>query len=305
MDIPVALKQLMAEIGPRWASTGAVAANVALMCKEFAKVLVDAPKDGVEVGLDIAYGDDPRQRLDVFRPDAARSSGKAAMPIVVFVHGGAFVEGDRNRNDEIYANVLYYFARHDIVGINMEYRLAPAHVYPSGTVDVGLAVAWARAHAAEIGGDPDQVFVMGHSAGGAHAASYAYDTQFHPAQGVGIRGLILVSGRVRAENRPENPNARKVEAYYGNDVEVMNAHSAVTSARADSVPTFIAFAEFENPLIDVHSLELASRLAQLQGRAPRVLSLRGHNHTSIVAHMNTSEDLLGTEILAFINDLRS
>src|SRR5690606_33721279 len=112
-------------------------------------------------------------------------------------------------------NVSYYLARHGIVSLNIEYRLAgPGSTYPTGSVDVGLAVAWAREHAAQIGGDAARIFVFGHSAGGAHAAGYAYDTALHPAQGSGVRGVILVSARVRADNLPANPNARKVELYY-------------------------------------------------------------------------------------------
>lgn len=71
-------------------------------------------------------------------------------------------------------------------------------------------------------------------------------------------------------------------------------------AGAESVPTFIAFAEYENPLIDLYCTELAFRLATAKRRAPPLLRLRGHNHSSIVAHFNTAEDLLGREVLHFI-----
>ena len=301
VDIPGWLRQLMAEVGPRWAATGNVGENIELMTAEFAKVLALAPKDDVLVQCNVAYGEHPRQQLDVYRPAQA---GDGRAPIVVFVHGGAFVEGDRNRNAEVYANVSYYLARHGIVSLNIEYRLAePGSIYPAGSVDVGLAVAWARAHAGEIGGDADRVFVFGHSAGGAHAAGYAYDTNLHPPQGSGVRGVILVSARVRADNQPVNPNARKVEFYYGtSDPAVLDACSALSFVNADSPPTFIAYAEFENPLIDKHCLELAWRIARLRNQSPRMVYLRGHNHTSSITHINTSEDFLGGEIRAFIRD---
>jgi len=300
VDIPDGLRRLMAEIGPAWAATGNVGKNIDLMTEEFAKVLALAPKDNVLVQPDIAYGDHPRQRLDVYSP--ANVDGRA--PIVVFVHGGAFVEGDRNRNAEIYANVSYYLARHGIVSLNMEYRLAgPGSLYPAGSVDVGLAVAWARGHAGEIGGDDAAIFVFGHSAGGAHAAGYAYDAGLHPPEGSGVRGVILVSARVRADNLPANPNARRVELYYDTtDPAVLDARSALSFASSASPPTFIAYAEFENPLIDRHCLELAWRIARLRGQSPRLVYLRGHNHTSSIAHINTSEDFLGGEIRAFIRD---
>jgi acetyl esterase/lipase len=223
---------------------------------------------------------------------------------VLFVHGGAFVDGDRNRSPEVYANVLYYFARHGCVGVNMEYRLAPAHAYPSGTEDVAGAVAWVQQHIQEYGGDSGQIYLMGHSAGAAHAASYAYDKRHQPAQGPGLAGLIVISGRVRAENIAENPNARKVEAYYGADASIYDDVSPVTHVGADSVPTMVAFAEYENPLIDLYCLELANRLAAARRHAPRLAYMRGHTHTSIIAHFNSAEDLLGIEILAFMRDCK-
>src|SRR5690606_8992774 len=68
VDIPDGLRRLMAEIGPAWAATGNVGKNIDLMTEEFAKVLALAPKDNVLVQPDIAYGDHPRQRLDVYSP---------------------------------------------------------------------------------------------------------------------------------------------------------------------------------------------------------------------------------------------
>ncbi|MGH7127064.1 MAG: alpha/beta hydrolase, partial [Planctomycetaceae bacterium] len=91
-----------------------------------------------------------------------------------------------------------------------------------------------------------------------------------------------------------------VEAYYGPDPTVHEGCSAVTHVSADSVPTMIGMAEYENPLLDVHCAELYQRLAAAKRRAPRLVWLAGHNHTSVIAHFNTAEDRLGREILDFI-----
>jgi acetyl esterase/lipase len=299
-EIPQSLRQLLAETGPRWGQD--VSSNVKRIVEAFSPLLARAPKQGVEVIRNLAYGDADRQELDVYTPGRAAPGGSAGRPVVVFVHGGAFVDGHRDRSPEIYANVLYWFARQGCVGVNMEYRLAPASTYPGGSQDVAAAVAWVRGHIADYGGDPAQIFLMGHSAGAAHAGSYAYDARHQPPQGHGLAGLVVVSGRVRAENIAENPNARKVEAYYGANTAVYDDVSPVTHASADSLPTMVAFAEYENPLIDLYCLELANRLAVAKRRAPRMAYARGHNHTSIIAHFNTAEDRLGLEILAFMRD---
>jgi acetyl esterase len=298
VQIPQELWSLMAEIGPRWGTNPS--ANVKLMVDEFTKVHKGADKTGVEVRRDVPYGAHPRQNFDVFLP-AGDGQGRAA---VLFVHGGAFVDGQRNRTDEIYSNVTYYFARHGIVGINIGYRLAPEARYPETSGDVGTVVQWTHEHAAELGIDRSRIFLMGHSAGGAHVGSYAYDRRLHPAGGPGIAGLIVVSGRVRADNLPENPNARKVEAYYGTDSSTFDDVSAVSHVDAGSVPTLVAWGEYENPLIDVYCAELVYRLAAAKRRSPPVVWLKGHNHTSMIGHINTAEDVLGQAMRDFIDTPR-
>jgi len=289
--IPEDLRRLMAEIGPKWATN--VPGHVMQMVKAFTPLLERCPKDGVDVKRDIPYGTHARQVLDVYKPAGAKNA-----PVVLFVHGGAFTDGEKDRSPEVYGNICNWFARHGIVGINVEFRLAPEFKYPSGTQDVGSAVKWAASNAQSIGADPAKIFVFGHSAGASHAASYAYGAPGAEG-GPAVAGLIVVSGRVRADNRPDNPNAKKVEAYYGTDGSLFEERSAITYARAD-MPTFIAIAEYENPRLDIYCLELAHRLADLKGKAPRILQLPGHNHTSIVAHINTAEDELGQALLTFV-----
>jgi acetyl esterase/lipase len=297
--IPAELRALMAEVGPRWGTNPS--GHVKLMVERFSEVLKHSPKDGVAVKRDIAYGEHPRQMFDVFLPDREGN----ARPAVIFVHGGAFLDGHRNRSDEIYANVLYYFARHGLVGVNIGYRLAGDGQYPAATQDVASVVKWTREHANEIDVDPSRIFLMGHSAGAAHAGSYAYDKGLQPSGGPGIAGFIVVSGRVRAENMSENPNAHKVVAYYGSsDPTRLDDVSPVSHVDANSVPTFVAWGEYENPLIDVHCSELVYRLSVAKRRSPPIVWLRGHNHTSTIGHINTAEDVLGRAMLDFIADPR-
>ncbi|MEP9380504.1 alpha/beta fold hydrolase [Aquabacter sp. CN5-332] len=293
--IPEELRRLMAEIGPKWGSN--VGGHVKLMLDHFTEVLKDAPTDGVSITRDVVYGSHPRQSFDVFQP--AGAAGKR--PALIFVHGGAFVEGHRNRTLAIYSNVLMYFARHGIVGVNVGYRLADDTPYPGATQDIAAVVAWVKAHATDLGIDEDRIFLMGHSAGCAHVATYAYDARFRPDEGNLLRGLILVSGRVRADVLAENPNAKKVEAYYQTtDAALLDDYSPVSHVDAGSVPTLVAWAEYENPLIDVYSAELVHRLAVAKRRSPPVVWLQGHNHTSIIGHFNTADERLGQAIRRFI-----
>jgi acetyl esterase len=297
-DVPADLRKLMAEIGPKWAED--TKGHVRLMIEKFSEVLKSSPKDGIRVET-VSYGPHERQAFEVFHPADA---GSALKPGLIFVHGGAFTEGSRHRSDEVYANVLYYFARHGIVGINTGYRLAPEARYPEATRDIATVVQWMRDNAARLNVDPDRIFLMGHSAGGSHIGSYAYDKRHQPAGGHGLAGVLVISGRMRADIRPDNPNASRVAAYYGADDTIFDDVSPVSHVNKQSLPTFIACAQFENPLIDVYCFELAHRLGAAKGHAPPFAWLRGHNHTSIIAHFNTAEDTLGRACLDFIANPR-
>ena len=196
-----ASRRLMMEIGPVWARDIQKHRDVVL--RAYGPVLEDAPKAGVTVTRDIAYGSHARQILDLFVP-----AGAAKAPVVVFVHGGVFVRGDKRLSSEVYDNVLYWFARQGFIGINIEYRLAPESPWPGGAEDLGLAIAWVRANVARHGGDPDSIFAIGHSAGGTHVGTYAYD----PAAGYlgrGLKGIVLLSSRSRIDVSPENPVRRR------------------------------------------------------------------------------------------------
>ena len=74
-----------------------------------------------------------------------------------------------------------------MVGVNANYRLAPHNPFPDAAIDIGLVVAWIKAHADEFGGEPERIFLMGHSSGGTHVATWAYDPSVHGAGGPGNR----------------------------------------------------------------------------------------------------------------------
>ncbi|MBR0858047.1 alpha/beta hydrolase [Bradyrhizobium liaoningense] len=298
-EIPPRLRTLMAEIGPKWRedTTG----HVELMLSEFSKVLKPIVWDRVSVKHDLPYGTHERHRLDVYVP-AAHASVRP--PVVLFIHGGAFVGGHRNRTDQVYSNVASYLAQHGVAAINVGYRLATHATYPAASQDIAAAVEWAYDHAAEFGWNPDRIFLMSHSAGAAHAGAYAYDPAFAAHGRPPLAGMIVVSGRVRIDSLQENPNAAKVELYYGSDQSRYEDYSPVHHVDAGSVATFIAWAEFENPLIDVYCAELAFRLAHAKRKAPPIMWHEGHNHTSAIAHIGTSDDNLGQAIIAFIRNPR-
>jgi acetyl esterase/lipase len=296
-NLPEPARRTLAEIGPVWGTD--IQRHRDLVLEIYGPLLAKAPKAGVSVRKGIAYGAHPRQVLDVYRHERAANA-----PVVLFVHGGAFVRGNKDVTDEVYANVCYYFGRHGYLAINVEYRLAPESQHPGGAADLAGAIAWVKGHARELGGDPERLFLVGHSAGATHVATYAWDPDAAVGPDPAVKGLVLVSGRLRADALPENPNAPGMRAYFGADESRYDAVSPVTYAAASRLPVFLAIAEYENPLLDVYGAEALHRIAVARGRAPRFLRLPRHNHISIIAHVNTEEDTLGAELRDFFATLR-
>ena len=288
---PGAMGELLREVGPVWQQDIRSAGD--RVKAAYLPVLMAAPRDGVAVTRELSYGPHARQRLDVYRPAVARDA-----PVVVFVHGGAFVRGAKDINEAMYANVLTWFARQGCVGVNVEYRLAPEAPHPQGALDVAAACAWVSGHIGGFGGDPRSICLIGHSAGGTHAATFACDpTLAHLRRDVCC--LALVSARLRADTLPENPNAAGVRAYFGDDASRYPFLSPMAHAAHLAMPVFVVNAQYENPLLDVYATEFAYRVAEARRVAPRHMTVADHNHVSVMAHFNSGEQLLGEQILDF------
>lgn len=123
----------------------------------------------VEVERDIAYGNDTRMKLDVYRPKGAKD-----LPVVVFFYGGSWQRGDKS----IYRFVGATLARAGIVAVIPNYRLYPPVLYPDFLRDSARAVRWTKDNAARFGGDPVKLFLSGHSAGAYNAVSLATDRRW-------------------------------------------------------------------------------------------------------------------------------
>jgi acetyl esterase len=292
-NMPDSLRAQLAEINPGWGKD--ILGNVAKTLALYTPILAAAPKTGVTVTRDVAYGPDARHRLDLHRPE-----GRAGVPVVVFLHGGAYVRGDRSVNDEVYGNVATYFARAGMLGVNATYRLAPAAQWPGAAQDVGTLVQWLKANAAAHGGDPSRIYLIGHSAGATHVATYVYLQDLQPADGPGIAGMVLMSGRYHFDPKPDDPNRANFQAYFGTDASRYPAQSPINHVRAAKpLPTFIVVSEYDNPDLDTQGALLLAALCERDRACPRFTRMALHNHLSMVYQFNTADDALGREIQEF------
>jgi len=137
----------------------------------------------------IAYGSDPRQKLDVYVPRAPVTDA----PVVVFFYGGSWNSGSRAD----YRFVGEALASRGIVAVVADYRLYPQVRYPAFLEDGAQAVAWTQAHIRQFSGDPKRLYLMGHSSGAYNAAMLALDPRWLAAVGMSpndLRGWIGLAG---------------------------------------------------------------------------------------------------------------
>jgi acetyl esterase/lipase len=173
--------------------------------------------------------------------------------------------------------------------------------WPAAAQDVASVVQWLKENAAKYGGDPSRIYLIGHSAGATHIATYAYMKSMQPAQGHGVSGMVLMSGRYHFEPNPDDPNLKNFQAYFGTDASQYPARSPINHVKATSpLPTFIVISEYDNPDLDTQGALLLAALCARDRACPRFSRMEKHNHLSMVFQFNTADDSLGREIIEFM-----
>ena len=175
----------------RLGSLAVLALGISLAgCSTSKFLLANAPAafSGIDRRTDVPYGEDARRKLDVYVPH-----GAVNRPVVIFWYGGSWTKGSKAE----YRFVGTTLAEHGLVAVLPDYRLFPQVAFPAFDEDGARAVAWVEQHAREFGGDPRNIILMGHSAGGHTAAFLAYNHAFLQKFGADprcISGLVGLSG---------------------------------------------------------------------------------------------------------------
>lgn len=240
------------------------------------------------LATDCAYGLHARQRLDLYG-DAGVTKGR---PVLLFVHGGGFVQGDKCADGWSNAAVGRMAAEQGWLGAVMNYRLAPGHAWPAGGEDVLAALDWLTAEADRFGGDPQRIVLMGTSAGAVHVAAAV-----HLRPDLAARGAVLLSGLYGF-----TPLDARDERYYG-DLALYSERMPREAILQTTLPLLVACAEQDPARFQAEFLGLlAGRLAQ-HGAMPRSYVASGHNHYSMAMHLGTADRRLADEIAAFVGQI--
>ena len=216
-------------------------------------------ESGFKVTNDIVYGKSARERLDVYRPVEATST-TAFKPVVVFFYGGAWDSGDKGG----YLFVAEALTSRGYVVVVPIYRLYPEITFPAYMDDAALAMKWTFDNIAQHGGDPNNVFTMGHSAGAQLAALVAFDATYLNKVGVDksrICGVISLAGPMDFLPLTE----AKMEFIF--PLPVRAASQPINYITGNEPPTLLLHGTTDTRVGIHNSRNLATRIAERGGTA--------------------------------------
>jgi triacylglycerol lipase len=218
----------------------------------------------------------------------------------VFIHGGGFIMGDKgNAGQPFYNNFGGWAARQGWLGCTATYRLAPAAPWPAGSEDLAAVVRWLRANAAEHGGDPEKIILVGQSAGAAHVASYVAGCGgFSDAEAPVIAGAIMMSGVYDLVNSDHSPFEA---AYYGTDASRFVAQSSVAGLARTPLPCLFTLAENDPENFQRQAALMIAPWVAAKGKWPDFVILKAHNHITPVHMLGGSADEVGPILKDFVD----
>jgi triacylglycerol lipase len=208
--------------------------------------------------------------------------------VLLFVHGGGFVRGDKRTTD----NMVVWGVDNGMVGVDINYRLAPKNPWPAGAQDLASAIAWTKAHIADYGGDPNNIILWGHSAGANHVADYIGHPEVQGPEAKSIKGVIILSAFYA-------PAVGAPNAYYGVDPVLQTSDPSIGRLLKVLAPLFVGNAEYDPDGFRAFCQALNDALTKA-GRAHGYVFLKDHDHLSEGMAVGTADQSLTAPLLKWI-----
>jgi acetyl esterase/lipase len=242
----------------------------------------------VEVIKDVAYNpaddaDAERHKLDLYLPKGAND-----YPVYFFIHGGAW----RNGSKDLYAPIGKMFAARGIGYVATNYRLSPKVKHPAHIEDVARAFAWVVGNIAKHGGNPKQIYLSGHSAGGHLAALLATDESYlktHKLSLADVRAVVPISGVYTV-------GGERLARVFGEDGKQA---SPMTHVKGKLPPFLVLYADKEMAGLGKQA-EAFGEAMKKAGSDVEVKVIKDRDHISIIRNSVKPDDELTTAIVAFI-----
>ncbi|MBZ0274150.1 alpha/beta hydrolase [bacterium] len=228
--------------------------------------------------------------LDLYLPREGKD-----WPVVVLIHGGAWFAG----NKRYVAPLAMELARNGIAVASANYRLTPRVRHPGHVKDVARAIAWVRRNIDRYDGNPDALFLAGHSAGGHLVSLVALDRGYLGEHGIDpdtdIAGVMPISGVYEIDTDV-------LEPAFGNDRDDWRDASPIEHVHPSAPPFFVFFAEHEMqgdiPLV-AQAGDFFDALID-EGVPAYIREIRGANHDTIVTQTNGPAGTTAKEMVKFV-----
>lgn len=244
-------------------------------CRPVAILNAMIPKGQMEIVPDISFGGLPRQKLDIYRP---RLLSGNLLPVVVFFYGGSWDSGSKND----YLFVAEALTAQGYLTVIADYRLYPEVKFPQLMQDPALAFQWVKEHIAHYHGDPQRVFMMGHSAGAHLAVMLSLNAEYLAAVGlqpdaiagtIGLAGaydfLPLTSNRLKAIFAPAE------QEWISQPIHFANGHNP---------PLLLLTGTADDTVWPRNSINLAHAV-ETKGGQVQLITYQGYDHVDMIAKL--------------------
>ncbi|MGE0660482.1 MAG: alpha/beta hydrolase [Reyranellaceae bacterium] len=226
--------------------------------------------DGMIVQRDLAYGDNPRHKLDLYLPETGAAAGRR---VLVFFYGGGWDSGSKDG---------YLFAARPFVEAGYivaipDYRIYPEVRFPAFVEDGALALRWIADNAARFGGDGSRLYLAGHSAGAHTAALLALDARYLDAVGLRTARIAAVAGLAGPYDFTPNTDTLREIFSTAPDLRLMRP---TTYANANAPPMLLATGDADRTVLPKNSINLAKAL-QAKGAVAELKIYPGIGHVDI------------------------
>jgi hypothetical protein len=281
------------------------------------------PYPGVKVERNISYGPDARTILDVFAPD----KGGGKRPVLIYVSGGA---GNKIEpvpdGDAFYDNIMLWAVKNKMVGVNVQRRGGQGLEWDETAKDIGRVITWVQQNISKYKGNPDRVFIWGHSAGTGPVSTYVGHPELYGPKGVGLKGVVLMGtpafniapvvvpgrggpgGPPKGGPPPEGKDGKGGGKGKGGgraplDPATQLARSNLPGLLRVNIPLFLGAGE-----IDIQGTEefhniLKDQLCMVKN-CPTVMVFKDHSHMSEVFSPNTADDSVTAPILKWMKSAK-
>ena len=253
-----------------------------------------------DIVYDTSVKDSHAASLDVYTMDPPEPNA----PVMVFVHGGGFRVGDKASSKDLDPKPEYFNSKLGYVLVSVNYRLLPEGKYPTNAQDIAKALAWVHNNIAKFNGDPNQIFLMGHSAGAALVAQVSTDETFLKNAG---KSLSMLKGVIANEGTyVYDIDVKRAESTFGPDWRKASPSEHI--AKGKGLPPFLLlYVKNASPTgISAHSEKNAAKFSELlRGAGVRVdaVGLDHVEHFGANERMGEPGDIVTISVENFLSSI--